>query len=731
MSDPIWRSPALDPSRVAEVLAFDLTAEELASLAPRIEPEEGGWAMRLRARDGDETELNAFCAGMDLDRARLVRLSAGGAGVSGVNLGAEMLSFLLRRDWINADDMPARSGERLIVAPPMSQEALVRLLDRLNAHATCCRAARFTPDAGGDPLTLFHLRDDPVRGATLQPFLEAWQGPAVPVLNAYATSYGTVFLPSAPPARMLTAVAALMDRQPELFGFRPPARDGWEPQALLFAVAQAAELVGYDTPDDASPDALRIIHRDTCFDIRSARFFGASAFSDRLRPAVVTAQPDGDADAALEDLKRALRAPENGFSFPLRLRPSQEELLSGDALDQLAALKAERALLDRRIGHVRARMAGQAVLAICDDAGLAGMIRVLRDCLAQSLSWEGIRYLHRNAEQGQHVFHFPAELATQIGLFAVIDRDPGVRWYWGDPVWTELYGRLSATQVMVPWQNHLHPLPHAWSPDQAEEHLHALLRDWSAGEVTLTPGDAHVVLFDATAGAGADLGVQVFAAQDFRAIDGEVVAWFNAVRTRLARLGDMDPLRAEENARIDAALALAREAQMAAPELPLDDLAQAEIEGRAGDGPALAGPEGALLGRITEAGDGLAKLTASGAQAIQAALEEELDGLLTRSRAQSAQIARLAELAEQIEARHDRAQALVDGMETQSKALASEVADSSRAQLAQLDRMLKTLKDRDRRFTAATETTGAQIQRMRDRVDRLNRLWFGGGGRRR
>ncbi len=526
------RTPRLsDPSFVMQAVANFGDPAELVPLGITVDASTRGWVIMMRANRKTQPVISALCAALALKEEALDRIDDSERNATGVrSLGQEMLSHVIHRDWVNEGDAVARHGEKIIAARHMENEALAALLDKINVHATNCRAARFGADMV-DGFTLFHLRDDPARGSTLQAFLKAYSGLEVPVLSAYHTEFGTVFLPKAPPREALGAVAHIMNRAPELFGF---AAKGFSdaPSAMLFA------LVENDTSEGKSTHG-----RDMCLDLRHSRFFGSQAFAEHIRPVMITAMPSADPEKSIEDLGRQLRNSKGTFAHALQLRENQDELLARDTLTDLSILKSERKALDLQIRHIHAGLPAQVVLIRVGDEGLETVIHFLRGLVSRNDSWKGVSYkLEQNSsvpEKRRHVFHFSPELAKEISIYARLQGKADIEWFRGDQAWTQIYGAFSRFQILVPWKTALHPLPHSWEADQIDGYLAEMVALWSGEKIRLPAGKEHVLVFYPQTGeSGSPLAVDVYMEGDFRPIEGRTITWLNAVQAQLTLPSD-------------------------------------------------------------------------------------------------------------------------------------------------------------------------------------------------
>lgn len=546
------RTPRLsDPSFVMQAVANFGDPADLVPLGITVDVSTRGWVIMMRSTRKTQPVIAALCAALALKEAALERISDSERSATGVRtLGQEMLSHIIHRDWVNEGDAVARQGEKIIATRHMGNEALATLLDKINVHATNCRAANFGADMA-DGFTLFHLRDDPARGSTLQAFLKAYSGLEVPVLSAYHTEFGTVFLPKAPPRESLSAVAYIMDRAPELFGFAAKGATG-APSAMLFA------LVENDDSEEKGTHG-----RDICLDLRNSRFFGSQAFAEHIRPVMITAMPSADPEKGIEDLRRQLRNSKGTFAHALQLRENLDELLARDELVDLSILKSERKALDLQIRHIKASLPAQAVLIRVGDEGLDSVIHFLRGLISRNDNWEGVSYkLEQNAsdpEKRRHVFHFSPELAKEISIYARLQGKADIEWFRGDQAWTQIYGAFSRIQVLVPWKTALHPLPHSWDGDQIDNYLAEMVSLWSGESIQLPSGKDHVLVFYPNSEeSGSPLAVDVYMEGDFKPIKGQTITWLNAVQAQLTQASEKGETLEAEALETDAEIASIR-----------------------------------------------------------------------------------------------------------------------------------------------------------------------------
>ncbi len=564
MANTALRTPKLPPRKVIATCAYGADGDALLALDLRVDAGTDGWSLLFEESRKTRADLDRLLDDLQLSRSKLLSVPTAEL-VNSRAIGPEMVSQLVHPDWINDESAVRESGERMVVAPRIDDRALVELLNRVNVHSTCCRAAQFDT-VSGDPLTLFHLRDDPLRGSSLQAFIQAYRGKASPVLYAYSTPSGKVFLPVAPSAFALRAVASLIERAPALFNFAEPEADGWFPEALLFAAVRAS-----DFPRPSSS----IDNEDFFFDAREARFFGAAAFApDVERPRMVPAVPSPDQEGDLRNLRARLQAPDGPFAFPLRLRKAATTQ-ADDTGARIQSMEAEKRILEGKILNLRAREAVQSVLLVAPEGGFDAVMRLLRSVFGRRRSWQGIRYRFAAAEDGdtdtaRHVFWFGQSVAKDAQLFGMLIDHPDVRQYWSDPTWTAQYANHAKTTVMVPMGMRLTPFPHAWEASEMDEYIREMVDIWSEGAICLPQNEEHAIVFDLAEEAG-DSGdrtptLTVLVGAEFQSLSGDTIAWFNDVSaaratvasrvdiTALAQAIDALTFRTHNEARLESAV---------------------------------------------------------------------------------------------------------------------------------------------------------------------------------
>ncbi len=672
------RTPRLpDPSFVMQAVANFGDPADLVPLGITIDVSPRGWVIMMLSNRKTKPVIDALCAALKLEEAALEPIDDDLRLAVGVRtLGQEMLSHIIHRDWVNEDDAVARQGEKMIATARMGNAALISLLDKINTHATSCRASNFGSDMA-DGFTLFHLRDDPARGSTLLAFLKAYSGLEAPVLSAYHTEFGTVFLPKAPPRDALAAVAYIMDRAPELFGFAPKSDTVGAPSPLLFA------LLEHDPDEDTGGQ-----NRDTCLDLRNSRFFGSQVFADHVRPVMTTALPRANPEQSIADLRRHLHSGNGRFAHALQLRTDPDELMARDDLVDLSILKGERKALDLQIRHIEAGLPAQAVLIRVADEGLPEVIHFLRGLVARNDSWEGVSYKLEHPREDpktrRHVFHFSAELAKDISIYSRLHHKVDIEWFRGDQNWTRIYGAFSRIQVMVPWKTALHPLPHSWDGDQIDSYLAEMVSLWSDNKITLPPGKDHVLVFHPQAGEGGDkVAVDVYMEGDFQKIEGRTISWLNAVQARLSGAADMSEILENEDMVQDAEIARAR---------------------------------GSKIERIQDVLDAQEQeMQAYGRQSVEAifdSVEQAVGDIVARMDERIELIKELEAAAKDMERKYKTASGRLSGIHSKDREFAEKAQSGAARDVREMNAFMDELEKREKASDAAIARTTARIRAM-------------------
>lgn len=695
MADAI-QTPTLAPRHVISVLAHQADPETLALLDPRISTAEDGWSLIWRGSRGYQTSSKelADLLGLPANSLRTVpeehRISA-----QTRHPGNEMIRYLVWRDYSNEPNAPPVPGEHLVVAPRLAVEDLRGILDKLNQHATCCRASVLSHARGGE-ITLFHIRGDERRGSTLKEFLVAYGGRKIPILNAYQTISGTAFFPVAPPAHSLAAVARLIANAPTLFAGLTEPRLGWAPEALLFAVARGSDLPGGDAENS-----------DTFFDIRGERFFGSAKFiPEAERPSLQFAQSLTEPTVAAEHIKARLVRPDSDFAAMLTLRKTTRSLKNEQNAAQLTTLLAEKSALERRIKTVETAIAGQSAMVVANDESFAPLARLLRQIVGSAERWQGIRYAHLARTPGHiaqtdhhgsvHVFHFGPRVAQLSRLNAALKAYDGIEFYWTDPGWAATYGQTGMVEIIVPMEHRLSPLPHSWSATDMDEYLIDMVETWSEGDIVLPPGQRHVLQFVPGQGRdGTELALEVYAEEQLWPINGRTMTWFNTV---LAQSGtdQEDELRTQfEDTNARAALLQARTER--------EDAISTEIDAA-----------------VTQAQSAVAQAWEGFAQALDKDLAERLAQMKKRA----TQIEEIEEQALALEAELAKAKDMLDALvgETSTFSLSTSVKvdDQNRS----LKSFLSSVQRRSRQFDTSITASDAKVTEMRNTLERIRKSWF-------
>lgn len=705
MADGAIQTPELLPRQVISALAFNCDPGQLGTLSPRVEPGPRGWSLIWRDTRSGQAATAAIRDALDLRDSDLRRVAAEQRNAAETRpLGNEMIRYLVWRDLSNEPDAPPLAGERMVVVPDMDRADMLRLLQQLNTHATCIRAA-VMEQAQGDNLTLFHLRDDSRRGSTLGAFLSAYRGLSVPVLKAYRTQQGTVFLPVNPPLESLAGVARLIHDAPGIFGRLAAPRQGWMPEALLFAISRAG---------DAALGTRNL--RETWYDIRDARFFGSAAFiSENARPQVTVAAPVYVAETALRDLKARLHDPDGLFARQIGLRPSGRFDIASEDASLLAALEADRRVLERRIRAIRNANAHKSVMVVAAEADFPLLAQLLQQIVGSDEHWRDVRYTYLTRSPGQpedperarptHVFHFGPEAAEAVGLHAARAAYTSLDFYWSDPGWASSYGTLGRIEMMVPWGQRIMPFPHSWEAEEMDAHLRDMVSVWSDGRIALSDNERHVVQFVADAPTARNdaglspqtlLRLEVFRASDLYPLTGKTLTWFNAV---LAQTGafDGDTLRTDlETTEGRAAIAEARAKREAA----LGAEAQAAAN--------------AAEAQIDAAWEGFAE-----------ALQSDLDTRMTVLAARAEDISEIEERTKELETLLSETKTEFDAMQRDAASFARRASATPQRQSAEMTAFLRELADRNTKFTEMSASAEARLNLMRATLDRVKRSWFG------
>lgn len=689
------RTPRLtDPSLVMQAIAYFGDPADLVPLGIMVDVTIKG--LRLMMRNNRQTKpiIAALCKALQLSEKDLESISDGvRTGSDTRNLGQELLSHLLHRDWVNESDAVPRQGEKLIITTNLDDDKTISLLDKINVHATNCRAG-FCGSGMADGFSLFHLRDDPVRGSTLLPFLNAYSGLEAPILSAYHTEFGTVFLPKPPPQESLVAIAHIMDRAPELFDFAANNQVEGSVSPLLFALLESKTLGELDTHG-----------RDVCLDLRNCRFFGSQFFANQPRPEMISARPSLNPEQDIENLQRKLRDPSGQFAHKLHLREDYGELIAHDDLADLAYLKSERKALDLRIKHLDAGLPTQAVLLRVTDKGLDKVIGILRGMVAQSQSWEGVSYRAEsqpgNLAERRHVFLFEAALARDISVYARLEGTGEFEWFRGDRNWTTIYGAFTRIQIMVPWKSALHPLPHSWNGDQIDTYIAQMVSHWSGDKISLPPQNDHVLIFrPEIQGGESEIAVDVYKAEHFRPISGETLIWLNALQTDLSADTDISGVNDRADERENADLAVSRVPKLEHAKAVLD--AQEETM--------LAYGEKSTL-------------------AIFESIEKEIDMIAKQMNQRIGLIRELGTAAADMESKYKTASGRLSGIQQKDKAFAEKATFAATREVREMNAFMDELEKRERVADAAIARTTARIQEMHANISKMKsklRWWSDG-----
>ena len=707
MDKPALQTPKLDPRLVINACAYSGLREDLLQLGIYVEVTQEGWSLLVRNERNTKDAVSILCDHLQIKRKSLTQIEDHvRLGVQARPLGAEMISYLVRRDWSNGPDAQPIHTEKMIVASMMPNADLISLLDRINAHATCCRAAVFHPPTGTS-FVLFHLRDDAVRGSSLRSFLRAYKGLKAPILNAYNTEYGTVFLPVAPPREALNAVATLIDCAPQLFGFSPNMKDGWLPETLLFAVTRAEDLPNQVDEDIGSE------RNDFYFDTRKARFFGSAVLTEALRPRMISAVPLANPSQDLADLQERLRDPDGEFAFPLRLQADKTHLLSEHSRSQLAEMKAEQRVLEVKINHLNAGLIRQSILVVLPVSAFGDMMVLLRKTVADIGTWDGIKYRYvtpdwkgfealaphvGGAEEndGLHVFHFDATLAEKVRLQSALSINKDISFFWGDPSWTAIYGRKAQIEIVVPLRTSLTPVPHSWEADRMDRYLCDMVSMWSKGEIDLNFSEPHVLMFYRPLGAAADaLDLVVFEAGDFRELSGDTITWFNAVQVHSARSAETQALLEEADA------------------LDFADIQTATAH-RADD----------VKEHLNAEVEALQSFATQSIKDFQTHIDAELATLFDTLTSRSEKIEELEKMSLMMEGKYKYAKNKLDGAKTANGVFEVSAKGIIVTQQKEMDFLLKIIKDRENVFVNSAKETEAKINAMKQRLHELAGKWF-------
>ena len=705
MAEYAIQTPELLPRQVISALAFNCDPGHVEALSPRVETGAQGWSLIWSDTRSNQAASAAVQEALDLANIRLQRVAGERRAAADTRpLGDEMIRYLVWRDLSNEPDAPPLAGERMVVVPDMERGLMVGLLEQLNTHATCIRAAVMEQAQGGN-LTLFHLRDDARRGSTLSAFLSAYRGLSVPVLKAYRTQQGTVFLPVNPPLNSLSGVARLIHDAPGIFGRLAAPRQGWVPEALLFAVSRAGDTaLGTRTL------------RETWYDIRDARFFGSASFtSETVRPPVALAAPVAEAATALRDLKARLHDPAGLFARQIGLRPSGRFDLMPDESSLLTALEADRRVLDRRIRAIRNAKAPKSVMVVATEPDFPLVAQLLKQIVGSAERWNGVRYAFLTRPPGQpedprriqptHVFHFGPEAADAVGLHAARAVYNSLDFYWNDPGWASSYAAQARMEMMVPWGYRIVPFPHSWEADEMDAHLREMVSVWSDGRIQLSEGEHHVVQFVADKNAdkeatpediGPKLRLEVFRAPDLYPLTGKTLTWFNAVLAQNNSLQG-DSLRIDlEDTEGRAAIARTR----AERESSLEAEAQAAAK--------VAGVQ------IDAAWEAFAK-----------ALQDDLDARMEAISARAKDVAEVEQKATELETLLYETKAEFDAMQRGAASFAEHATATPTRQSTEMTVFLRELSTRNANFSKLASSTEARMAEMRATLDRVKREWFG------